>query len=60
MMITRQQPTLADFVPHIPRRQVKQIHTHVVGVVQYGLIALAMFGVSAVAGVVAGMASGMF
>ncbi len=60
MIIARPQHSIADFIPRLPQRQVRQIHTHIVGVVQYGLIALAMFSVSAVAGVVAGVAVGVF
>lgn len=60
MIIARPQHSISDFIPHLPQRQVRQIHTHVVGMVQYGLIALAMFSVSAVAGVAAGVAVGVF
>ncbi len=59
MIIARQQQNITDFVPHIPQRQVKQIRTHAVGIVQWGLVALAMFSVSAVAGVVAGVVVGV-
>ena len=60
MIIARPQQSLLDFIPHLPQRQVRQIRTHAVGVVQYGLVALAMFSVSAVAGVVAGVVVGVF
>ena len=60
MIIARAQHNIHDFVPHLPQRQLRQIRTHVVGVMQYGLIALAMFSVSAVAGVIAGVAVGVF
>ena len=60
MIIARQTQNLQDFIPHIPQRQLREIRTQTVGVMQYGLMALAMFSVSAIAGVVAGVAVGVF
>jgi hypothetical protein len=60
MIIARQPQSLEDFIPHLPQRQLRQIRTQTVGVMQYGLITLAMFSVSAIAGVVAGVVVGVF
>lgn len=59
MIIARPQQSLSDFIPHLPQRHVRQIRTHAVGVVQYGLVALAMFSVTAVGGLVAGVVVGL-
>jgi hypothetical protein len=62
MIIARHQTTPAFFsgrLPHLPQRHVRQLRDAVIGVIQYGLIAAAMFGVSAVAGVLAGVAVGV-
>ena len=60
MIIARPLHTLSDHMPHVSHRQVRQMRTHAVGVVQYGLVALAMFSVSAVAGALAGVVVGVF
>ena len=60
MIVARQPHSLQDFIPYLPQRQLCQIRTQTVGVMQYGLITLAMFSVSAIAGVVAGVVVGVF
>ena len=60
MIIVRPLHTLSDVIARVPQHQLRQLHTHLVGVVQYGFVAMAMFSVSAVAGVVAGVAVGLF
>jgi hypothetical protein len=60
MIIARPLHVFSGNISHVPRYQAKRIHAHAVGVMQYGLVALAMFSVSAVAGVVAGVVVGVF
>jgi hypothetical protein len=60
MIIARQQASLSDFVPHLPQRQLRQLRSQTIGAMQYGLMALAMFSVSALSGVVAGIIVGVF
>jgi hypothetical protein len=60
MIIARPLHVFSEFIPHLPRYQARQMHTHAIGLVQWGLVALAMFSVSAVAGVIAGVVVGVF
>lgn len=59
MIVAQHQARFPELVPHIPQRHVKLLRTHAVGVLQYGIVALAMFSVSAVAGVLAGIVVGV-
>ena len=58
-MIARTSQSPFDFLPQMPQRQLREIRSQTVGVMQHGLVALAMFSVSAVAGVVAGVVVGV-
>ncbi len=62
MIVARHQSPsnlLAGLLPPLPQRHLRQLRVVAVGMVQYGLIAAAMFGASAVAGVIAGVAVGL-
>ena len=58
MIIARHQ-NFSDYIPQVAPRQLRHVRTQIVGIVQWGLVALAMFSVSAVAGVVAGVVVGV-